>query len=285
MHVKENVSKKTVSVLMIGDIVGIPGRALLQSALAHLRDKYCPDLVIVNGENSAKGGRGITPAIVSEFERQGVDVITGGNHSFSRKEIVDFISTSKTLLRPLNYPSGCPGSGIAFISLPIFDRPIAVVNLQGRVFMRELLLCPFKTLETALTLIKSRADIVLVDFHAEATSEKMGLAHYFDGQVSAIVGTHTHVPTADEKILPKGTAFVTDLGMCGSTNSMLGMNTESVLQNLITQMPSKFSVSTKPPFVLTGVVLCIGVDGKAQKIERVSVTRDMLSFDEFMFRD
>jgi len=277
----------TINVLMLGDIVGITGRALLARHLDQIKQQYAIDLTIVNGENSARGGRGITPRVIDEFKAAGVDCITGGNHSFQRKEVYEALNTAKNVLRPLNFPSGCPGTGIAFVSIDACDSPVAVVSLQGRVFMRDHLLCPFKTLETALTFVASKTPLIIVDFHAEATSEKMGVGLYFDGKISALLGTHSHVQTADERILPFGTAFITDVGMVGSLNGMLGMSKEPVLNALITQMPNKFSVDKNPPYIVNGVVLKLDTtSGKALGIERVQVYDDqVVCTDEKLFVD
>jgi metallophosphoesterase (TIGR00282 family) len=270
-----------VKVLFFGDLVGIPGRALMRSHLGALKAKYKADLIIVNGENAAKNGRGLTPRVAEQLYQDGVDCITTGNHVFQKKELFDFLSSSKNIVRPLNYPTGCPGTGCAFIPIPGLGKPLAVLNLQGRVFMRELLLCPFKTLETVLTFVSTKTNCIFVDFHAEASSEKVGLGLYFDGRVSCIAGTHTHIQTADNRILANGTAYITDAGMCGALNGMLGMKKEPILSMMLSQMPHKFVVEVEPPFCINGI--CVTIDsssGQACSIERIHEVFDNVSFDE-----
>lgn len=258
-------------ILMLGDIVGELGCAMLAKHLPILIKQYQADFVVVNGENSCVTGRGITPKLVAFFKSLGVDVVTSGNHIWASKEIIEYLEFNHLdLLRPANFPSDCPGKGVVLLSKN--GVTLAVVNLQGRVFMRELLDCPFKAADSLMTYLKHKADLVLVDFHAETSSEKMGIAHYLDGRVTGVVGTHTHVQTADERVLPGGTAFITDLGMCGSLNGMLGMRKEVIIKHLITQMPQKFTVDNEPPAVLSGV--CITADsisGLATKIDRIRV--------------
>lgn len=261
---------KTLRVLMIGDIVGEPGIKMVQRHIDALRHTYKADFVVVNGENSAPDGRGITPAIMSALKACGVNVVTTGNHVWQKKEIYSYFQSHDDLVRPLNFPTSCPGNG--FTIAAVHGVPIAVVNVQGRIFMREFVEDPFRCMESVLTYIKTKTPIILVDMHAEATTEKIGLAWTFDGRVSAVVGTHTHVQTADERILPGGTAFITDLGMGGALNSMIGMKKESVLPAMITQMPSKFMVETQGPKFLCGVFIEIDVQtGRALSIERVRV--------------
>jgi len=261
-----------VRILCIGDIVGAPGRMMVQKHLPRLKEQYKIDFTIVNGENSAGDGRGITPRIVQSLRHNKVDVITTGNHIWAKKEIYPFLDQNKDIvLRPANFPSETPGSGVA-ISTTSSGVAIAVINLQGRVFMRELVECPFKAATSLLTYVRSKASIIIVDFHAETTSEKIGLAHYLDGQISALFGTHTHVQTADERILPHGTAFITDIGMVGARNSMLGMKKDAIIQSIITQMPARFQVEITGPFILSGMVIAIdSVTGKAQSIERIQI--------------
>lgn len=256
--------------LFIGDVVGEPGRAVLQKHISALRLKHKIDFVIVNGENSAADGRGITPTIMASFKEMGVDLVTSGNHIWAKKEIIPYFNDHKDLLRPANFPAGCPGSGVAVVTTQS-GFTIGVLNLQGRVFMRELVNCPFRAAESALTFLKSRTDIILVDMHAETSSEKMGMGFYLDGQVSAVVGTHTHVQTADERILPRGTAYITDVGCGASVNSMIGMKTDIILKNMLTQMPVKFAVETEGPFQLCGVVITVEDTGRALAIERVFI--------------
>lgn len=264
-----------ISVLCIGDVVGVPGRMIFQKYVQQLKEEFSCDAVLVNGENSAHDGRGITPKIMQFFKHAGADLVTSGNHIFAKREIYQYLSENKDLLRPLNFPAGCPGVGVALI--PTNHSPVGVINVQGRVFMREHVGCPFKAVESALTFLKSKTNCIIVDMHAETSSEKMGLALLNDGKISLLYGTHTHVQTADERILPKGTAFITDIGMCGSLNSMIGMKAAPIIESLVTQMPHKFEVETASPLLLSGIIVRIDSDtGKAQSIERVRIVDDTL---------
>lgn len=256
--------------LVIGDIVGAPGKAMLQKHIQGLKQRYQANVVIVNGENAALDGRGITPKVMQFFKHNGVDVVTSGNHIFQKKDIYPYFASYKDLLRPANFPASCPGAGVGLYTHEGIS--FGVINIQGRIFMREQLSCPFRAVESALTFLKNKTSMILVDMHAETSSEKSGIALYFDGQVSAVWGTHTHIQTADERILPQGTAFITDLGMVGALNSMIGMRKETVLHGMLTQMPSKFEVDTNGPFVLSGIVIDVdGNSGKATHIERLRV--------------
>jgi len=257
-------------VLILGDIIGVPGRFIFQKHIKHLQEKYNFDALIVNGENSASDGRGITPKIMKFFKHHGVTAVTTGNHIWQKRDIYNYLTENRDLLRPANFPSSCPGVGVATFS--VGNYTLGVINVQGRVFMRELVSCPFRAVESAISFLKSRTSCIIIDMHAETTAEKMGLGYFVDGQASAVVGTHTHVQTADERILPNGTAFITDLGMSGSLNSMIGMKKEPIIQNMLTQMPVKFEVETTGPFILCGVVVTIDANtGKATHIERVKV--------------
>lgn len=259
----------TKNILMIGDVVGASGRTIFQRHIEALKKEYEIDFVIVNGENSAHG-QGITPRIVDFFKQHGTDVITSGNHIWHKKEIYSYMAGNHDLLRPANYPSGVPGVGGTVVTKGAVS--IGVVNLQGRVFMRENIECPFRTLDTILTYLKDKAKIIIVDFHAEATSEKEALAAYCDGRITALVGTHTHVQTSDERILPHGTAYITDVGMAGALNSLLGMQAEPIIQRFITQMPVKFSVEMTPPYCLGAVVIQADQStGHAVAIKRVYI--------------
>lgn len=262
--------KKTVRVLLLGDVVGSTGRTMFKKHIESVKAEHNIDFVIVNGENSNNNGRGITSRIVSFFKKNGADVITSGNHIWDQYEIQEYLQSHKDLLRPANFPAACPGSGFTVVECG--DVKIGVINVQGRVFMREHTDCPFKTVDIILDQILSKTNIILIDFHAEATAEKLAMAFHVQGRVSAVVGTHTHIPTSDERILPGGTAYVTDLGMAGSFNSMIGMTKESVLPNFLMQMPSRFIVDDKPPVVMSGV--CVEIDtetGKACAIQRICV--------------
>ncbi len=259
-----------VRVLFLGDICAGPGRAVFQKHIAHLRQSYKADAVIVNGENSASNGKGITSRIMHFFKHNGVNVVTSGNHIWAQREIYNYLKTNTDLLRPANYPSGCPGVGVT--TFEIGTHTVGVINLQARTFMREFVSCPFRAAESILTYLKPKTNIILVDFHGEATSEKMGLAYFLDGQVSAVVGTHTHVLTDDARILPGGTAYISDLGMSGALNSMIGMKKEPIIQHMMTQMPIRFEVETNGPMILTGA--CLEIDsttGKATAIVPIKV--------------
>ncbi len=259
-------------VLFLGDIIGKPGRALFQKHVDRIRREFSIDALIVNGENSTHG-RGITSRTMKFFKHNSVDVVTSGNHIWSNKEIYPYLSQNNDLLRPANYPSGCPGFGVTTFDCKGYE--IAVVNLQGRTFMRDEVECPFRTAESILTFLKNKTDLIFVDFHAEASSEKMGMGYFLDGKVSGVVGTHTHVQTSDERILPGGTAYITDLGMAGALNSMIGMTKEPVIQRFLTQMPVKFVVDMKPPFIMTGAWIEVDTKtGKAVDIQRIRVVDD-----------
>jgi len=276
-----STGRHTLTILMIGDLVGRPGRALFSTLIGPLRAKYRPDCVVVNGENAAQNGRGITAQTVEFLRKSGADIITSGNHIFGQKGYTEAFLSSDRLIRPLNFPSECPGKGYVLFTTPS-GITIAVVNAQGRVFMHEQVACPFKSMESLLTFLKSQTKLVFLDFHAETTSEKQGMGFFLDGRITAQVGTHTHVPTADEYILPNGTAYITDIGCSASMHSMLGMNINSVLSRMITQLPSKFIVEEAVgPWVLRGV--CITADvatGKALSIERVEIIKAELVINQ-----
>jgi len=267
----------TLRILFFGDIVGKTGRTLFQKHIGRLKQELEVDAVIVNGENSSHG-RGITSRVMKFFKHNGVDVVTSGNHIWRNKEIYQYLNEEKDLLRPANYPAGCPGKGVTTFSCK--GKEIGVVNLQGRVFMRDKVDCPLRAAESIMTYLKNKTNIIIVDFHAETTSEKMALGHLLDGKASAVLGTHTHVQTADERILPGGTAYITDVGMAGSMNAMLGMVKEGIIRHLVTQMPTKFEVATTPPFVMTGVLVDIDMSsGKAIDIKRLKIIDEDMRFD------
>lgn len=264
---------KMVRVVCLGDIVGASGEAIFQKYAARIRQMYRADAIIVNGENSAQNGRGITPKVLENLRRCGADMVTGGNHSFQQKEMLPVYPERTDILRPLNFPPNCPGKGYGFITLD--NVKIGVINAQGRIYMAQQLDCPFRCVESVLSFIRAQTPIIIVDFHAEASSEKIGMAYFLDGKVSAVLGTHTHAPTADERILSGGTAFVTDLGMAGSLSSMIGMKREIVLNSMLTQMPAKFAVEDKGPYVISGVILEIdSATGKSVSIERIRIVDD-----------
>jgi len=251
-------------VLMIGDVVGRPGRRAVGNILPALRHSEQIDLVIANGENSA-GGRGLTPETASELLGYGVDVITSGNHVFHQKDIVPYLEMDVPVLRPLNYPQGVPGRGHTILRTAA-GRQCLVVNLCGRVNLMHLD-SPFQRIDRLLRDFVTVPPVVIVDFHAETTSEKEALGWFLDGRVSAVVGTHTHVPTADARILRRGTAYVTDVGMVGPYNSILGDRIEPILTHFLTQMPARFEVGDGP-VVFNSVIIDIDDTGRAHSIRR-----------------
>ena len=229
-------------ILFIGDIVGKPGRKYLQEHLAELKKTLCLDFIIANGENAA-GGAGMTENIFIELRSMGIDVVTGGNHIWDRQDIFNFIDREPRMIRPANYPlETTPGLGSVIVERLKGKTKLAVINLIGRVFMKPVD-CPFRAADRELLLLKSKVDLVIVDFHAEATSEKQALGWYLDGQVSAVVGTHTHIQTADQRILPRGTAYISDVGMVGLYDSILGVDKGGPLKRFITQLPHKLTIS------------------------------------------
>ena len=253
-------------VLFIGDVVGEPGRRALKELLPKLNTKHNLEFVIANGENAA-GGSGITPSLAEEIFGYGIDVITSGDHIWKKKEIIDYIDSNKRLLRPANYPDNVPGFGSTVVESESGTK-VAVVNLMGRVFMQAIE-CPFRAAKREIDKLKDKARIIIVDMHAEATSEKIALGWYLDGTVSAILGTHTHVQTADEKILPQGTAFISDAGMTGPFDSVIGRKKEQILSRFLTQMPTKFEMADGD-VQLHGVVIDIDEKtGKANSIKRI----------------
>lgn len=257
-----------MKLLFIGDIVGRPGRHALNQALGRLVDRHQVDFVVANGENAA-AGFGLTVEVARELYDAGVDVITSGNHIWDKKEIFGYLDQQARLLRPANYPPGLPGRG-AGVFATAAGIPVGLLNLEGRAFMNNLE-CPFRTADALLDELSAQAKIIMVDFHAETTSEKISLGHYLDGRVSAVIGTHTHVQTADERILPGGTAYLTDVGMTGSRDSVIGIRKEEAIERFLTQLPVRFEVAKKDPW-LCGVMMTIDeVSGRAQSIERIQV--------------
>lgn len=255
-----------MKVLFIGDMIGKPGRSITGQALPYLREHHGPfDFVIANGENAA-AGRGLTAKVAEELFSTGIDCLTSGNHIWDKKEIYPILDQEPRILRPANYPPGCPGQGVSVIKKGSLS--LGVVSLQGRVFMPDID-CPFRCIDGILAEL---GDVpVFIDFHAEATSEKRVLGAYLDGRVSAFVGTHTHVQTADEEVLPGGTAYISDVGMTGSFASAIGMKLESVLPKFLTGLPSKFEVAEED-VRLNGVVVHIDDEsGIALDIKRVVV--------------
>jgi len=263
-----------VKLLFIGDIVGQPGRHAVRELLPRLREQHVLDFVIANGENSA-GGSGITPKTAAEIFSAGVDVITSGDHLWDQKEVMELLAGEKRFLRPLNYPAEVPGHGSGVFeaqspgSKVKGPRSVAVLNLQGRTFMQPQLDNPFPLAAGTVKRLREQTKIVFVDFHAEATSEKIALARFLDGQVSAVVGTHTHVQTADEQIFPGGTAYLSDAGFTGPHESVLGREIGPVVKKFLTAMPQRFEVA-KNRVLLHGAVIEIDeATGRAVKIQRV----------------
>jgi hypothetical protein len=262
-----------MKILAIGDIVGKPGRLAIKKFVGKIK-KTQVDFVIANGENCA-GGSGYTENTVKELFSYGVDVITSGDHVFKKKEVLDVITKENRLLRPANYPEGVPGCG--YITLPVKgDVQIAVINILGRVFLKPIN-CPFRTIESIISQVKKITPNIIVDFHAEATSEKIAMGWFLDGKISALLGTHTHVQTADERILPKKTAYITDIGMTGPIDSVLGRDINKVLDHFLTNMPAKFDMA-KENVQLQGVLVEIDEKtGQAQDIKRIKLKLDEAS--------
>ena len=245
-------------IMLVGDVVGRAGRRAFRTITPRLRSERGIDVVIVNGENSA-GGKGFTRKALDELYTGGADVVTSGNHVWDKKDVFEFIDDEPFLVRPANYPEGAPGKG--YCIFPFKAANIAVLNLSGRSFMPPLD-CPFQKADDILAEIAARADIVVVDFHAETTSEKLAMAYYLDGRTDVVVGTHTHVQTADEQILPGGTAYITDLGMVGPRGSILGVRTDLVIQKFRTGMPVRFEMAEGPAEY---AALIVDIDPTGQK--------------------
>ncbi len=261
-----------IKILFLGDIVGKIGRKAVAETLPKLKKKYKPDLIIANAENLAHG-KGVTEKTLQEMLHAGIDFFTSGNHIFSNSaEINEILSANKIpLIRPANYPAGVPGEGYKIIEIGVYK--ILIINLIGRVFFKENFDCPFQKLEQILNENKTQEfGAIIVDFHAEATSEKNTLSRYFDGQVSAVIGTHTHVQTADEQILKNGTAYITDAGMVGYKDSSLGVDLKNVVKQFFTQLPTAFELPESGTCQVDGVFVIIKPEtGKAQKIERIKL--------------
>jgi len=255
-----------MKILFIGDIVGSPGREAMKKLIAPLKQELQIDFVIANAENSS-GGSGITSKVASELFASGADVLTSGDHIWKKPEIFELINQEERILRPLNFPSGAPGRGAAIFKAKDGTK-IGVINVNGRVFM-EALECPFKTTLKAVEELALETKIIIVDIHAEATSEKIALGWYLDGKVSAIFGTHTHIQTADERILPKGTAYITDVGMTGPYESVIGRRVEDVLTRFLSSIPVRFEVA-QGDIQLHGALVEIDPEtGKARSILRI----------------
>ena len=263
-----------MQILFIGDIFGRPGRTMVREQLPALLRQHNVDLCIANGENAA-GGFGLTPQIAEEFFDLGIDVITTGNHVWDKRELTDYFnsaidepySPARRVLRPANYPSGTPGVGVYEGTTPS-GIAYAVVNLQGRVFMPAID-CPFRAADNLLSRIAAK--VIFVDMHAEATSEKVALGWYLDGRVTAVVGTHTHIPTADTRLLPGGTAYQTDVGMTGPYDSVIGVQKEQILQRFLTSLPARFEAAANDVRFCAVLVDCDAQTGRARCIERIMI--------------
>jgi 2',3'-cyclic-nucleotide 2'-phosphodiesterase len=251
-----------MKILAIGDIVGRPGRQIVHKLLGGLRKQYGIDLVIANGENAA-GGFGLSVSTANELLGNNADVLTSGNHIWAQKDILPYLDSDMPILRPLNYPTGVPGRGY------LVTGKVLVVNLIGRTFMSAVD-CPFRAMDKLLAELKPKPPIIVVDFHAEATSEKVALGRYLDGRVSAVLGTHTHVGTIDSQILPGGTAYVTDIGMTGPSDSIIGDDADAVIRRFLTQMPHPLSVGKGKPVLNAILIEADEISGKAQAIERIT---------------
>jgi len=256
-----------LKILFIGDIVGKPGRRIVGRLIPSIVNEHEIDVVIANCENAA-GGFGVTRNIIEELYRNNINVLTSGNHIWDKKEVGEFIQDYETLLRPANYPEGVPGRGSVLVR-SFLGNTIGVINLMGRIFMQPLD-CPFRVAEREIEKLRDKTSIIIVDIHAEATSEKQAIGWFLDGRVSAVLGTHTHVQTADEKILPCGTAYITDAGMTGSFDSVIGIKKDIILKRFLTGIPNKFDVATRDRW-LQGVIVDIEESGKSVGIERMSV--------------
>src|SRR4051812_15134121 len=259
--------------LFIGDIVGRPGRELVRRGLAALVDQHQIDLVIANAENSA-AGFGITREIGDQLLEWGVDVMTSGNHIWDKKEALDYIGTEPRLLRPANYPAGVPGNG-SYLARTRDGRSVGVINVMGRVFMLNID-DPFAVVLREIEALRSRTRVIFVDFHAEATSEKIAMGWHLDGRVTAMVGTHTHVQTADERILPKGTAYLTDVGMTGPHDSIIGVEIEPALGRFLNGLPARFETATANPRLNAVLIDADEQTGRATDIERLSYSLEEL---------
>jgi metallophosphoesterase (TIGR00282 family) len=263
-----------MNILLIGDIVGRPGRELVRKGLRALIDRHGVDLVIANVENAA-AGFGLTKDVGDTLLEAGIDVMTSGNHIWDKKEVLDYIALEPRLLRPANYPAGVPGRG-TYLAHTGDGRAIGVINVMGRVFMQHID-DPFSVVLREIEAIRHRTRVIVVDFHAEATSEKTAMGWHLDGKVTAVVGTHTHVQTADERVLPNGTAYLTDAGMTGPHDSIIGMEKEASLARFLTAMPVKFEPATGNPRLNGALIEADDKTGRATRIARISYSEAELA--------
>ncbi|MBF7017246.1 TIGR00282 family metallophosphoesterase [Staphylococcus durrellii] len=257
-------------ILFIGDLVGKIGRDAISTYITKLKQHYRPTVTIVNAENAAHG-KGLTEKIYKQLLREGVDFMTMGNHTYGQRQIYDFIDDAKRMVRPANFPDEAPGIGMRFIR--INDIKLAVINLQGRAFMQDID-DPFKKADALIEEARKETDYIFVDFHAETTSEKNAMGWYLDGRVSAMVGTHTHIQTADERILPQGTGYITDVGMTGYYDGILGINRDEVINRFITSLPQRHVLPEEGRSVLSGVIIDLDKNGQTKHIERVLINDD-----------
>jgi hypothetical protein len=256
-----------LTVLFLGDIVGEPGRQAVIERLPELKEKYTLDFVIANGENAA-AGRGITGKITIDLLRAGVSVVTTGDHIWDQRDIGTFLNLEPRLLRPLNYPAGAPGAGSIVLETP--KGKIGVINVQGRTFMQPILENPFHGIDAVVTQLRAETPCIVVDVHGETTSEKIAMGRFLDGRVSAVLGTHTHVQTADEQIFPGGTAFMCDAGMCGPSESILGRAIEPIMNRFVSNLPAAFPVADGPVRLCGAVIEIDETSGRAVRITRVN---------------
>jgi metallophosphoesterase (TIGR00282 family) len=264
-----------MNILIIGDVVGTPGRAIMQKALPRVFQKHDVDYCIANVENAA-GGFGMTRELADEFLAMGVDCMTSGNHIWDKKEIMGVIGSIPQLLRPANYPAGQPGKG-SYVGRGKDSRaPVATLNVSGRIFMNGSIDDPFACVAAEVEKLRKEAKIIVVDVHAEATSEKMALGRYLDGKATAVVGTHTHVPTCDHRIFAKGTAYCSDLGMTGPYDSVIGVETETILARFVTGLPGRFETAKGDPRLAAVVVDADPETGRARGIDRMLLSEDDL---------
>ncbi len=255
-----------LTILFLGDIVGEPGRSAVIARLPELKRQYAIDFIIVNGENAA-AGRGITPKIMIDLLRAGVSVVTSGDHIWDRKEIIPYLATEPRLLRPLNYPPGAPGAGTIVLETP--KGKVGVINVQARTFMQPILENPFPLLDEAVNALRAETPNIVVDAHGETTSEKIAFGRYLDGRVSAVLGTHTHVQTADEQIFEGGTAFICDAGMCGPVHSILGRSIEPIIDRFVSNLPAPFPIAYGPTRLRGVLVEIEETTGRARRIVRL----------------
>ncbi|MBN2374567.1 TIGR00282 family metallophosphoesterase [bacterium] len=257
-----------MNILFIGDIIGKPGRHVVRELLFPLINKHRIDFCIANAENSA-AGFGITQELIHQFLDMGINCLTSGNHIWDKKEVINGLDSEPKLLKPANYPPSTPGNPYGIYESGIGHK-VGVLNLEGRVFM-PCIDCPFQVAERMLAIIRKQCKVIIVDFHAEATSEKIAMGWYLDGKVTAVVGTHTHVQTADDRILPNGTAYITDVGMTGPFDSVIGIKKEIVLERFLTQMPQKFTLANRDLAMNAALIDCDPETGKARGIERLQI--------------